>query len=452
MQDQQVPAFVHLFKLFYVAHLQYRIHDWFAENVISLLVDALSGNVIKGEVQNTMAVRLGVIEEETPCVQINESSQSMSHARYRTRCKVRGRQKDGGFVLITTALVLVVLLGVAGLAIDIGRVYITKHELQTAADACSLAATLELDGTVEGIQRARSVVAIDRNKWNLHTNLVTSTDIFFAKDKSGPWETTVLDPRGYRYARVTARGDLPTYFLPSSSAKTTSLPLAFLAIAQPTMAIRGDSGAGQEPKNSFGDGLFPFSPYAHDGTSAPHFGLVVGQQYTLRWPSSPRVQNVCPGDKSTAMVELATAGGGEERGFIESTSSDLIRATIEQDFQTVTRTVGESVVMTGGAKQTQLSSLINRINQDTDRTSSTFAEYSSTGDGNGRRLIAAPVNTGYPNYTIVQIGAFLLLPASEYQNGGNTPYCAEYVGSWVQGSTRNGAAAAGAYVAKLIQQ
>jgi hypothetical protein len=363
----------------------------------------------------------------------------------------RRRRQNRGFVLITTAFALVVLLGVAGLAIDVGRMYIAKHELQISADATALAATLELDGTPEGIVRAKSLISTNGNRWNLHTSAVSDAVMSFARDQAGPWETTILDARGYRYARVTAAGDLPTYFLPNSTS-TNKAPVALFMLSQPTTRIRADSGAGQEPKDTFREGLFPFSPYAHNEAAAPHFGLTVGQQYTLRWASSPRIQNnVCTGDQVTRILDLATAGGGDERGFIESTSSDLIRATIEQDFQTVTRTIGEAVVMTGGAKQTQHTSLLNRINQDTDRTSATFAEYTSSGSGNGRRIVAVPVNTGYPNYRIVQIGAFMLLPVSEYQNGGNRPFCAEYVGAWVQGSTRKGAADAGAYVAKLIR-
>jgi hypothetical protein len=107
--------------------------------------------------------------------------------------------------------------------------------------------------------------------------------------------------------------------------------------------------------------------------------------------------------------------------------------------------------MSGGAKQSQLDSLINRINQDSDRSSGTYAEYVSKRLGNGRRLVAAPINTGAPDYRIVQIGAFFLLPASEYKNGGNFPFCAEYAGSWLQGSWNRAAADSGAYVARLVQ-
>jgi hypothetical protein len=356
-------------------------------------------------------------------------------------------------VLVLTSLALCVLLGATGLAVDIGRMYITKQELQTFTDATSLAGTLELDGTPEGIYRAKSLLASDGNRWNFHTTQVSDDSMAFAKDKAGPWETTVIDPRGYRYASVSARAEMQTYFLPNIvSPPKSPAPLAFLMLTSPGIKIHAISGAGQEPKDTFREGLFPFSPYAHNTTASPHFGLSVGQKYTLRWASAPKLhQNTCSGDDDDATMAIAAAGGGDERGFIESTSSDLIRATIEQDYQTVVRSIGDQVTMTGGTKQTQLTSLINRINQDADRSSSTFAQYSTNALANGRRIVAVPINTGAPDYRIVQIGAFMLLPAAEYSNGGNKAFCAEYVGAWVQGSNRKGAADSGAYVAKLIR-
>lgn len=53
-----------------------------------------------------------------------------------------GRQR--GAVIIIVALALVVLIGFAGLVLDLGRLYVNRSELQNAADACALAAAAEL--------------------------------------------------------------------------------------------------------------------------------------------------------------------------------------------------------------------------------------------------------------------------------------------------------------------
>jgi hypothetical protein len=51
----------------------------------------------------------------------------------------------------------------------------------------------------------------------------------------------------------------------------------------------------------------------------------------------------------------------------------------------------------------------------------------------------------------VQIGAFFLLRTQDYNQGGNKPFCAEYVGAWLQGGKHKAAADAGSYVARLVR-
>src|SRR6266849_3472741 len=64
-----------------------------------------------------------------------------------------------GFTLLATAMCAVGLFGMAGLAIDIGRMYITKNEAQGYADAAALAAAQQLDGTASGLTNADSAVS-----------------------------------------------------------------------------------------------------------------------------------------------------------------------------------------------------------------------------------------------------------------------------------------------------
>jgi hypothetical protein len=189
--------------------------------------------------------------------------------------------------------------------------------------------------------------------------------------------------------------------------------------------------------------------------------LKPGQIYTLRWSPTAKVNNpntICAGDAYEEMIDIAKAGGGEERGYIEDTSADILREAIVFDRQTVFREVGDSVWMAGGAKQTQKDALVERVRQDTaaGRAASTFNQYFNGGHpiGNGRRLVAAPINVGQPGgYVIVQIGAFYLLNEEDYlaAAGGNKPFCAEYVGAFVQGSSGPGAGTPGYYVVRLVQ-
>ncbi len=68
------------------------------------------------------------------------------------------RRQRGAFAVMTAALILVIL-GFCGLAIDLGRVYNRKVELQAIAEAAALSAAAELDGTRDGIGRAVNAAA-----------------------------------------------------------------------------------------------------------------------------------------------------------------------------------------------------------------------------------------------------------------------------------------------------
>lgn len=61
-----------------------------------------------------------------------------------------------GAILIMTALLIVVLIGVAALAMDIGRLVVLRSQLQNAADAAAIAAAMELDGKDGARERAKA--------------------------------------------------------------------------------------------------------------------------------------------------------------------------------------------------------------------------------------------------------------------------------------------------------
>ena len=55
-------------------------------------------------------------------------------------------RKQRGAIAIIVGLSIAVMVGFAGLALDGGRLYVNKTELQNAADACALSASFELTG------------------------------------------------------------------------------------------------------------------------------------------------------------------------------------------------------------------------------------------------------------------------------------------------------------------
>ncbi|MEG1455004.1 MAG: Tad domain-containing protein, partial [Comamonas sp.] len=79
------------------------------------------------------------------------------------------------------------LLGFMGVALDFGRLFVVKGELQTAVDSCALAAARELNGQADAIVRAQSagLAAGNANRVNLQSTAwngqgkLTSADISF---------------------------------------------------------------------------------------------------------------------------------------------------------------------------------------------------------------------------------------------------------------------------------
>ncbi|HEY6393294.1 MAG TPA: pilus assembly protein TadG-related protein [Bryobacteraceae bacterium] len=96
-----------------------------------------------------------------------------------------GRSQKG-FVLIVTCIVLAILMALAGLGIDIGRMYVIKSELQAFADAAALNAAIQLDGTDQGLARARIAAAElaagpNAMKWDMGTQPIADITVTFAK-------------------------------------------------------------------------------------------------------------------------------------------------------------------------------------------------------------------------------------------------------------------------------
>jgi len=350
-----------------------------------------------------------------------------------------------GFVLITAGIAAVILFGALGLAVDLGRMYIVKSESQSSVDGAAIDAALELDGTTQGLADAVSTANAALGRYDLGQFKFSNISVQFATDLAGPWSDANAASNSSNFVRVAVTSTVNMYFLGVVSGSGTG-------------RVAASAVGAQVAKTGFKEGLFPFSPFAHDNVG-PHFGLVPGTDYTLRWASNPSLKggakNVCQGDQTQQMIDIAQAQGGSERGFIEDTSASVVRSTIIDDYQSVFRSIGDIVAMTGGAKQTELDALDTRILQDTDSTSSSFTQYKATGKGNGRRIIAVPINDGGSppgiDNRIVNIGAFFLKPTGDYGSGGGQAWCAEYIGSWVQGSTKTGAGQAGAFVVRLVQ-
>jgi hypothetical protein len=102
------------------------------------------------------------------------------------RAKFKSRQH--GAVAIIVAICLTVLIGMIGLVVDLGHMFIIKTELQNAADSCALAAARELDGTADSLERAENagITVGQRNDVDLQGEAVSilPSDVTFSDNLS----------------------------------------------------------------------------------------------------------------------------------------------------------------------------------------------------------------------------------------------------------------------------
>lgn len=194
------------------------------------------------------------------------------------RCIVNNHRQKGAMI-VTLALVLLFLMGFMGIALDFGRLFIVKTELQTAMDSCALAAAQELDGQGTALTRARIAGKASGNLNNVNlqsTNWsgqgkIDDLDITF---KNSAYIATVAYADA-KYAQCQHRqsninmwllkamgaftGDTATY-------PTTQNVLAF------AVATRG-SAQSTCP--------VPIALKPKPGGTAPNFGFVPGEWITL---------------------------------------------------------------------------------------------------------------------------------------------------------------------------
>ena len=358
-------------------------------------------------------------------------------------CRAR-RRGQAGYILATLGMMSIVLLASTGLAVDFGTAYIIRNEAQSFCDAAALGAALELDGTVDGLSKARARALATPSKWGFSNTTFTGVVVEFATSSGGPWLSSPPVPLGIRYARVVAGANAPMIFLP-------------LVTNEGIMGIQARAVAGQVEKTSFTNGVFPFSPFAPDEDDA-NFGFQPGTSYTLLWPNNMNKHaNVCAGDKDNEKVlQMKDDAGPNVQGYIDSNSASDIREAILTDEVHGNRsyTVGDPLFMANGNKQSTEKAMQDRVRQDTDTTSQSYVEYiASGGDKSGRRLVVVPVNKGpNDNYRVAGFALFFLGIPSDYETKPSDSYCAEYVGPAILGGTNAGGNnGAGAYSVRLVQ-
>lgn len=167
---------------------------------------------------------------------------SVTIPRWRAGRPAAPRQR--GAIAIVFALMVAGLIGFIGLALDLGRLYNRRAELQAVANVAALTAARQLNGTAAGIDNAlaRTTSAMNALTYQYHQQAVTWRDaaLSFSASPDGGWvdaATARGAPDGLAYARATTSaldasiGTVALFFMPVLSDALASSTVAVTAVA-----------------------------------------------------------------------------------------------------------------------------------------------------------------------------------------------------------------------------
>jgi hypothetical protein len=390
-----------------------------------------------------------------------------------SRDQGKSQSRRAGFVVVAVTLSAVFLLGMAGLAVDLGRMYVTNNEAQTLADSAAIDAALQLDGTAAGLIRASNIALSNPKRWQFGTTAFGGIDATFSSSLNGTYKHAADAEATSTYARVSARADVPLYFLP-------------VVVSSNNSRVSAAAIAGRLPKTEFSDGFFPFSPISHKnldgsyrqvcnlnnkgvnvcispgGAGDPNdpddrFGMKKGTLYTLRSGNNGE-KTGCVGDDNDTMNQQRIADDPSDRGYVSghpgtTSNRDIGDAILDGMNSDPPVKIGEPTESVPGARNNNPGNIADRVLQDTDPSSVTYDEYVRNRTGNGRRIIVSPINSGDASgHIVVGFAAFFLLRTNEYHHlNGNQSACAEYIGPWIEGSPFPGGSPSGSYVVRLLK-
>ena len=346
-----------------------------------------------------------------------------------------GRRKNQrGFSLMLVALGGTVMIGMLGLAFDLGRMFIVKNELQTFVDASAIAACRMMAGSQADIQNAHSIAIAGPlgssrpNGWNFDVNAIANITDTYATSFTGTYDNYATASsnatNNYRFITVTANATLPLYFLAVIPGLPTSQFMQSTAVG------------GQQAQTTVSNGrLLPFAPDAHNDADTQNFGLTPGTQYSLKWDNHGNT--TCAGDQGFT----PPGSPPSEHGFVdigEGNSNSNVRSAIEYGGYPNANSSPSSLATgntLGGVPGNRGSSIFDALStraaQDSNDTATTYAAYEASGTGNGRRIVTVAIggawsgNGNNASTTIVGFANFFLLPT---YSGSSGAICAVYIG------------------------
>ncbi len=198
-----------------------------------------------------------------------------------------------GAVSIQLVVIMVpVIFGMMGFAVDLGRLYLIRGELNQAANAMALAAASKLIGTTAALDDANTAaqLTLDNtlstgNKYNFGSLQIGQTTGILASDAPDPsYFSAVADAVSLDTGGGSGNADGTTAKYVQANI-TADAPLTFWALLSlgqlRKTQIAARAVAGMSAPLCTACGIEPFAIAPIDATDTTDFGFVVGTQYTF---------------------------------------------------------------------------------------------------------------------------------------------------------------------------
>jgi hypothetical protein len=225
-------------------------------------------------------------------------------------------KKERGVILPIVGLTLAVLLGMAGLVIDLGAMFVAKTELQSAVDSCALAAAQELDGAADALTRGTSagLTAGNANKvqYQKDSASLIDADVTFSDSLTGAFSSTFTPVANARYAKCSHLTSGIVAFLIQMVGGPTSNAVAAVGVATRTHAQSTcPIPVGLRPKT---------------GGVSPDYGFTVGEWVTVLYDGT---KTAGPGEMGWYNLDGTTSANETKQemsvGYCNSKINDTLR-------------------------------------------------------------------------------------------------------------------------------
>ncbi len=373
------------------------------------------------------------------------------------KCPTTNRHRRGATAVQVLVILVPVLLGFLGFALDLGMMYSTKGELKTAADAMALAAAARLNGTDSStgdataeIQNTIETSSGLGNRFYFHgypvgqtTNGLTSTvdtPLFYA---------AVADALGTNGADIT--GATARHVRVNVTAQTQLLFWSFLPLLNGgrNATIFATSVAGMSAPLCLACGIEPYAIAAIDPTDPVNFGFTQDAKYSFYYLCTGVSPTLLPGatsslpylllnrqdDTAQVYTDPGTQAYRDLAGGLPGSTNPALACFRVNNTEVVWPNAVPQACTSGsvaGLVTDTLCGLALRFDPTTpsvcanipsiDILSPAYTQDTDTADhdtyvsytGNGRRLITIPIVdtlSASANMTVLGYRQFLLIPA-----------------------------------------